>query len=291
MKLIRWGQPGNEQPGIYLNQVRYDLSRYIRDYDREFFRNQGLIRIQELVEKGILTESLALPKDTRWGPPVARPGKIVCVGLNYREHAQESGSPIPQEPVLFMKATTAYTGPYDPIWIPHKSTHTDYEVELAIVIGQDAYYLSSEAEAKEKIAGWILANDVSERDYQRNRGGQWCKGKSADSFFPVGPYLVTSDEIENIHQIELKLKVNGELRQNGKTSDMIFTPYFLVYYISQFMRLEPGDIISTGTPSGVGMGMNPPQYLRPGDVVELSGTGLGEQHHICQRWGESPFSS
>jgi len=273
MKLVRFGPIGREKPGVLLNDHKLiDLSEQIRDYDRGFF-SQGAI---ESLKKYLETNpNQVVEGDKRLGPPIFEPSKIVCVGLNYARHAAESGMDLPPEPVLFFKATSAITGPFDQIIIPKGSEKTDWEVELAVVIGKKASYVGIDS-ALNYVAGYVLHNDVSERTFQLEMAGQWVKGKSADTFAPLGPWLVTKDEIDNPHDLDLWLKVNGEIKQSSNTSDMVFKVPFLVSYISQFMTLLPGDIISTGTPFGVGMGLNPPQYLMPGDVVELGITGLGE---------------
>ena len=274
MKLIRFGPQGAEKPGIETaDGRRYDVSAFCSDYDQAFFASEGPSRLAEWSA----SQDAALPAlagGERLGPPIANPSKIICVGLNYAKHALESKMERPKEPVLFFKSTTAITGPFDPIVIPPGSTKTDWEVELAVVIGKKASYVS-EAQAMDHVAGYVLHNDVSEREYQLERGGQWVKGKSCDTFAPIGPYLVTADEIADPHALDLWLKVNGELMQSSNTSDLIFNIPTLVSYISHFMTLLPGDIISTGTPAGVGLGFDPPRYLKKGDVVELGIEGLG----------------
>ena len=274
MKLIRFGPKGAEKPGIETtNGSRYDVSAFCNDYDQDFFASEGPSRLSQWVARQ--GEALAtVAAGERLGPPIANPSKIICVGLNYAKHALESKMARPEEPVLFFKSTTAITGPFDPIVIPPGSTKTDWEVELAVVIGKKASYVS-ERDAMQHVAGYLLHNDVSERAYQLERGGQWVKGKSCDTFAPIGPYLVTADEITDPHSLDLWLKVNGELMQSSNTSDLIFNIPTLVSYISQFMTLLPGDIISTGTPAGVGLGFDPPRYLKKGDVVELGIDGLG----------------
>lgn len=272
MKLIRFGSEGHGKPGVLVEKgVIKDVSGWIDDYDQDFFSGDGLETL-EYEARSAATE--ALDPGTRLGPPLKNPSKIVCVGLNYASHAKESGMPIPKEPVLFFKSTTSITGPNDPIIIPKGSVKTDWEVELAVVIGRKATYVE-EKEAMDFIAGYLVHNDVSERTFQLEREGQWVKGKSADSFAPIGPWLVTKDEIEDPQNLDLWLKLNGEILQESNTSDMVFPVPHLVSYISQFMTLLPGDIISTGTPFGVGLGFDPPRYLNPGDVVELGVTGLG----------------
>lgn len=272
MKLIRFGEPGKEKPGVHINGKNYDLSGSVHDYDETFFANDGLARLSALLAQQ--TGLPQLPEGTRLGCPVARPSKILCIGLNYAKHAKETNAPIPQEPILFLKATSSVSGPNDPIIIPRDSVKTDWEVELAFVIGKKASYVK-ESEAMDYVAGYCLHNDVSEREFQLERGGTWDKGKGCDSFAPLGPWLVTKDEITDPHQLRLWLSVNGVMMQDGNTDDLIFTIPQLVSYISRFMTLLPGDIVSTGTPAGVGLGCNPPVYLKPGDVVELGIDGLG----------------
>lgn len=273
MKLIRFGEIGEEKPGVHLNGVNYDVSAFTRDYDEAFFTNGG---IQQLASILSLKENI-LPKladEVRLGCPVAHPSKILCIGLNYAKHAKETNAPIPKEPILFLKSTTAITGPNDPVMIPKDSVKTDWEVELSFVIGKRASYVP-EAEAMDYVAGYCLHNDVSEREFQLERGGTWDKGKGCDTFAPLGPWLVTKDEIADPHSLRLWLSVNGKMMQDGNTDDLIFTIPQLVAYISRFMTLLPGDIVSTGTPAGVGLGFNPPVYLQPGDIVELGIDGLG----------------
>ena len=281
MKLIRFGPQGAEKPGIETaDGRRYDVSAFCSDYDQAFFEGEGPSRLAEWsASQGNALPALA--GGERLGPPIANPSKIICVGLNYAKHALESKMERPKEPVLFFKSTTAITGPFDPIVIPPGSTKTDWEVELAVVIGKKASYVS-EAQAMDHVAGYVLHNDVSEREYQLERGGQWVKGKSCDTFAPIGPYLVTADEIADPHTLDLWLKVNGELMQSSNTSDLLFNIPTLVSYISHFMTLLPGDIISTGTPAGVGLGFDPPRYLKKGDVVELGIEGLGSAKQPVQ---------
>jgi 2-keto-4-pentenoate hydratase/2-oxohepta-3-ene-1,7-dioic acid hydratase in catechol pathway len=272
MKLVRWGLNGEEKPGIWVDGKMLDLSAHIRDYDAAFFAGGGLQQLTAVLESHSFP---VLPANIRLGCPVANPSKIICVGLNYAKHAAETGASVPTEPIIFLKATSAITGPYDAIHIPRNSTKTDWEVELAVVIGKRASYVTLET-AMDYVAGYCLHNDVSERAFQLERGGTWDKGKGCDSFAPLGPWLVTKDEIPNPHNLRLWLKVNEQTMQDGNTDDLIFDIPTLVSYISSFMTLLPGDIISTGTPSGVGMGIKPvPIYLKPGDVVELGIDGLG----------------
>ena len=274
MKLIRFGTPGNEKPGLMLaDSTLVDVSGFGQDYDQSFLGAGGLGKLQSWYGQNKENCPVIEP-GTRLGPPLQHPSKIICVGLNYAKHAAESGMGVPEEPVLFFKATSAVVGPYDDIIIPRDSEKTDWEVELAVVIGQKASYVE-EDEAMDYVAGYVLHNDVSERAYQLEMGGQWVKGKSADTFAPIGPVLVTKDEIADPHNLDLWLKVNGEMLQSGNTSDLIFGIPQLVSYISRFMTLLPGDIISTGTPSGVGLGLDPPRFLKPGDVVELGIDQMG----------------
>jgi 2-keto-4-pentenoate hydratase/2-oxohepta-3-ene-1,7-dioic acid hydratase in catechol pathway len=270
MKLVRFGAAGHEIPGVLIKGVCHDASVYVKDYDEEFFEHNGLGELS-----GILVEhQLPTVEPVRFGCPVKRPSKIVCIGLNYSDHAKETGTAIPAEPVIFMKSTTAITGPNDDIVIPRGSEKTDWEVELAIVIGKKASYVD-EARAMDYVAGYMLHNDVSERAFQLEHGGTWDKGKGCDTFAPLGPWLVTKDEIADVHNLRLWLSVNGQMMQDGTTANLIFKVPHLVSYVSQFMTLLPGDIISTGTPAGVGLGMSPQVYLKPGDVVELGVDGLG----------------
>lgn len=282
MKLIRFGAKDNEKPGVELNdKTRLDVSGFVNEYDEDFFGGDGLAQLEAWLDKNE-HECPIVKEDVRLGPPIKRPSKIVCVGLNYAQHAAESGMDVPKEPVLFFKATSAIAGPNDDVIIPKGSQKTDWEVELAFVIGKKASYVDEE-NAMAHIAGYVLHNDYSEREYQLEREGQWVKGKSCDTFAPLGPYLVTKDEIEDPHNLDLWLKLNGETMQDSNTSDFVFNIPQLVSYISQFMTLLPGDIVSTGTPFGVGLGLNPPKYLNPGDVVELGIDGLGtsKQHIIA----------
>jgi 2,4-didehydro-3-deoxy-L-rhamnonate hydrolase len=280
MKLVRFGQPGNEKPGIVDKYGRRkDVSHLFKDWDRECFQKFGLQGIAKII--GEASHLPEVPADVRWASCVARPGKVLCIGLNYADHARESGLDIPKEPILFQKGANTVVGPYDSILIPRKSTKTDWEVELGIVIGKDARYLNSLEEAKSYIAGYTISHDVSEREFQIERGGQWTKGKSCDNFNPLGPFLVTTDEIEDVNNLSLHLSVNGKQMQKGSTSSMIFNCFYLIHYLSQFMTLEAGDLINTGTPPGVGLGLTPQQYLKEGDVVELSIEGLGEQRQKC----------
>lgn len=279
MKLIRFGDPGKEKPGICIDGNNYDVSGFIKDYDESFFANGGLPHLAWMTDQN---RSL-LPKvdsHARIGSPVARPSKLICIGLNYIEHAKESKAEPPKEPVIFMKATTAICGPFDDVIIPRDSIKTDWEVELAIVIGKKASYIE-EHDAMSYVAGYCLHNDISEREFQLERGGTWDKGKGCDTFAPLGPWLVTADEIKDVNSLKLWLKVNDKMMQNGTTANLIFKVPFLVSYVSRFMTLLPGDVISTGTPAGVGLGFNPPVYLKPGDTMELGVDGLGESRQKC----------
>ncbi|MES2447425.1 MAG: fumarylacetoacetate hydrolase family protein [Bacteroidota bacterium] len=272
MKLIRFGEAGAEKPGVIINETYYDVSSLVSDYDENFFAGDEINKLAEAIKTADLPK---VDNNVRLGAALARPSKIICVGLNYKDHAAETNAAIPTEPILFFKATTAIVGPNDDLEIPKNSVKTDWEVELAIVIGKKAKYVS-EADAYNHIAGYVLHNDYSEREFQLERNGQWVKGKSADTFAPIGPFIATPDEIEDVHNLRLWLTVNGKTLQDGNTSNLIFNVPFMVSYISQFMTLLPGDVITTGTPAGVGLGQKPtPWYLKPGDVVELGIDGLG----------------
>jgi 2-keto-4-pentenoate hydratase/2-oxohepta-3-ene-1,7-dioic acid hydratase in catechol pathway len=273
MKLIRYREGGTEKPGVIVDDDYYDISAFGEDYNEAFFQTGGISRLHWFLEqnKASLTK---LDKGITLAAPFQRPSKIVCIGLNYADHARETGATPPAEPVLFMKSTTSLTGPYDDIVIPKGSQKTDWEVELAVVICKKASYVSEE-DAMAYVAGYCLHNDISEREYQLERGGTWDKGKGCDTFAPMGPYLVTKDEISDVDNLRLWLKVNGKMVQDGTTANLIFKIPHLVSYVSQFMTLLPGDVISTGTPAGVGLGMNPQVYLKAGDVVELGIDGLG----------------
>ena len=279
MKLFRFGSPGSEKPAVVYQEKNLDVSDFGEDYTEDFFANDGLNRLtQWLSDRASTCPEVA--DNERLGPPVHRPGKIICIGLNYKDHASESGMDLPTEPIIFFKATSAVVGPNDDLILPKGGEKTDWEVELAVVIKKRASYVT-EADGLDYVAGYMLHNDYSERAFQLERSGQWVKGKSCDTFAPLGPYLVTPDEVEDVHNLGLWLKVNGETKQNGSTSDLIFNIPYLVSYLSQYMSLLPGDIISTGTPAGVGLGFRPPQFLKDGDVVELGIDGLGKsQQHV-----------
>ncbi len=277
MKLIRFGETGQEKPGVIINDAWFDVSHLVDDYNEAFFGGDAIGKLKSDIQKGGLTE---VNKSTRLGSPLTRPSKIICVGLNYKDHAHETGAAIPTEPILFFKATSAIVGPNDDLIIPKNAKKTDWEVELAIVIGKKASYVS-EDDALSHIAGYVLHNDYSEREFQLERNGQWVKGKSCDTFAPIGPFIATPDEIADVHNLRLWLTLNGKTMQDGNTSNLIFNVPYMVSYISQFMTLLPGDVITTGTPAGVGLGQKPePFYLKEGDVVELGIEGLGssKQH-------------
>ncbi|MBL1408376.1 fumarylacetoacetate hydrolase family protein [Sphingobacterium faecale] len=284
MKLIRYGTFGREKIGVQIDGVNYDTTAFGSDYDERFFEENGLARLAQFV-KDNLEQLIEIPKDSRIAVPFARPSKIVCIGLNYRDHAEETGANIPAEPIIFMKSTTALIGPNDNVIIPKNSVKTDWEVEFGIVIGKKATYVK-ESEALDYVAGYVLHNDISERDFQLERGGTWDKGKGCDTFAPMGPVLTTKEEIPDINNLRLWLKVNGKKCQEGNTKNLIFSVEHVVAYVSQFMTLLPGDVISTGTPAGVGLGFNPPIYLKAGDVIELGAEYLGEQRQDVVAWQE-----
>lgn len=286
MRLVRFGDPGGEKPGVMRNDDSIiDVSIFVADFNETFFANDGLARLEKWLNENE-KNCPEISSGTRLGPPIARPSKIVCIGLNYSQHAAESGLKVPPEPVLFFKASSAITGPYDDIIIPRNSEKTDWEVELAFVMTKKASYVE-EQEAMDYVAGYVLHNDVSEREFQIERSGQWVKGKSADTFAPLGPFLATKDEVSDPHNLDLWLKVNDETMQSSNTSDLVFKVPFLVSYISQFMTLLPGDVVSTGTPFGVGLGLKPPRYLKHGDVVELGIEGLGTARQQVKAWQSS----
>jgi 2,4-diketo-3-deoxy-L-fuconate hydrolase len=280
MQLVRIGEFENEKPAILIHGRYLDVSAHVQDYNEAFFAEDGLGKLGHLAATVDLPE---IKNPQRIGSCVARPSKIICVGLNYADHARETGAEIPTEPILFFKSTTALSGPFDDVLIPKGSTKTDWEVELAIVIGKKAQYVS-EKEAYDYVAGYCLHNDYSEREYQLERGGNWSKGKGCDTFAPLGPILVTKDEINDVHNLPMWLDVNGKRFQTSNTDQLIFNVPQVVSYISHFMTLLPGDIISTGTPHGVGLGFKPPIYLQPGDVVTLGMEGLGEQKQTAKAY-------
>ena len=285
MKLIRWGAEGEEKTGVIINDVKYDTSAFGEDYDERFFENDGLNRLEVFLTAQ--DGQLAVVADhERLGSPIGRPSKLICIGLNYADHAKETGAALPPEPIIFMKSTTAIVGPNDAIVIPKNSVKTDWEVELAVVVGKKASYVEKE-EALDYVAGYVLHNDVSEREFQLERNGTWDKGKGCDTFAPLGPFLATPSEIGDVNQLRLWLSVNGKMMQDGNTSNFIFDVPFVISYISQFMTLLPGDVISTGTPAGVGLGFNPPVYLKAGDVVELGIDGLGTSRQVVKAYAKN----
>jgi 2-keto-4-pentenoate hydratase/2-oxohepta-3-ene-1,7-dioic acid hydratase in catechol pathway len=273
---MRIGAPGAEKPVVRVDDTNYvDVSDLVHDFDERFFGDGGAARLAGPVAERIASGDVLPFGDQRIGAPIARPHQLLCIGLNFSDHAAETGATPPAEPILFTKSPNTLIGPFDDVRIPRGSTKPDWEVELGIVIGRRTSYLDSVADAADAIAGYVLVNDVSERAFQLERSGQWSKGKSAETFNPAGPWLATPDEIPDVRDLDMWLDVNGERRQTGNTKTMIFDPYFIVHHLSQFMVLEPGDLIDTGTPPGVGMGMKPPVWLQPGDVMELGITRLG----------------
>ena len=280
MKLLRFGKLGTEKPGISVNDKHLDVSAFGEDYSEEFFATDGISRLSEWLDEN-LQDCPEISENERLAAPIYKPGKIVCIGLNYKDHAAESNMDLPEEPIIFFKATSSVVGPNDDLIIPKGSEKTDWEVELGVVIGKRASYVS-EADAMDYVAGYVLHNDYSERAFQLERSGQWVKGKSCDSFAPLGPYVVTKDEVKDVHNLRLWLRVNGETKQDGNTANLIFNIPHIVSYLSQFMSLMPGDVISTGTPAGVGLGFKPPQFLKPGDEVELGIEGLGSSKQIAK---------
>ncbi len=280
MKLLRFRKLGTEKPGVQIDGKNLDVSAFGEDYTEDFFTSDGLSRLSQWLENN-QQNCPEIGASERLAPPIHKPGKIVCIGLNYRDHAAESNMDLPTEPIIFFKATSSIVGPNDDLIIPKGSEKTDWEVELGVVIGKRASYVSEE-EAMDYVAGYVLHNDYSERTFQLERSGQWVKGKSCDSFAPLGPCVVTKDEIPDVHNLRLWLKVNGKTKQDGNTSNLIFKIPHLVSYLSQFMSLMPGDIISTGTPAGVGLGFKPPQFLKPGDKVELGIEGLGSSKQVAK---------
>jgi 2,4-didehydro-3-deoxy-L-rhamnonate hydrolase len=283
MKLIRFGEAGQEKPGVCIGDEHFDVSGFIHDYDERFFANGGLPHLAWMIEQN-RTMLRKVPAHIRLGAPIARPSKIVCIGLNYADHAKETGAAIPPEPIIFLKSTTSLTGPFDPITIPKNSVKTDWEVELAVIMSRKASYVP-ETEAMEYVGGYCLHNDVSEREYQLERGGTWDKGKGCDTFAPLGPWMVTKDEIPDADNLRLWLKVNDRMMQDGNTSNFIFRIPVLVSYVSRFMTLLPGDVISTGTPAGVGLGLKPPVFLKAGDIIDLGIDGLGTARQKCIAYG------
>lgn len=278
MRLLRIGAPGAEKPAALADEGRFvDLSDIVADFDEAFFASGAIERIRPIVAERIAAGAVTEIGQRRLGSPIARPHQIICVGLNFRDHAAETGQAVPDEPILFTKSPNTMVGPFDDVRLPRGATKADWEVELGIVIGRRTSYLDSVDEARDAIAGWVLVNDVSERAFQLERGGQWLKGKSAETFNPTGPWLATPDEIDDVLDLGMRLDVNGVRRQTGSSATMVFDPYTIVHYISQFLVLEPGDLINTGTPPGVGMGFSPQVWLQTGDVMELEIEGLGVQ--------------
>jgi 2-keto-4-pentenoate hydratase/2-oxohepta-3-ene-1,7-dioic acid hydratase in catechol pathway len=281
VKLMRIGEPGRERPVVRVDERSYvDVSDMVEDYDASFFPRltpAGLRHLRTTVADRVAAGRVHPFGDVRVGPPIARPHQILCVGLNYRDHAAETGQAVPSEPILFTKPPNTLVGPYDDVRLPRGGDKTDWEAELGVVVGRRTSYLDTPEQARDAIAGYVLVNDVSERAFQMERGGQWSKGKSAETFNPAGPWLATPDEIDDVRDLGIRLDVNGRRRQTGSTAEMVFDPYAIVHYLSQFMVLEPGDLINTGTPPGVGMGFRPPVWLRAGDVIELGIDRLGTQ--------------
>jgi 2,4-diketo-3-deoxy-L-fuconate hydrolase len=282
MKLIRFREGEKVKPGIIINDEFFDASSFGEDYDERFFESDGIDRLEKFVDQN-KEQLIKLPAEMALASPIARPSKIVCIGLNYIDHARETNATPPSEPVIFLKSTTALCGPFDDVVMPKDSKKTDWEVELAVVIGKKASYLN-EAQAMEYIAGYCLHNDISEREFQLEKGGTWDKGKGCDTFAPLGPSLVTKDEIQDVGNLRLWLKLNGKMMQDGTTANLIFNVPFVVAYVSQYMTLLPGDIISTGTPAGVGLGMKPQLYLKEGDVMELGIDGLGSSRQTVKAY-------
>ena len=284
MKLIRFGEVGKEKPGVIIGVKKFDVSSLVSDYNEAFFEDNGLEKLQKALEANPQLPEVA---DTvRLGSPVARPSKIICIGLNYVDHCRETNSPIPKEPIIFFKATTSLCGPNDNLIIPKNGHKTDWEVELAFVVSKKASYVD-EAEALDYVAGYALLNDYSERAFQIEKGGQWAKGKGCDTFAPLGPFLATKDEIADVNNLKMWLTVNGKKFQDSNTSNLVFKIPYLVHYISQFMTLLPGDIVSTGTPPGVGLGIRPhPVYIKPEDVIELGVEGLGSSKQIAKAYSK-----
>ena len=278
MKLMRIGAVGHERAAVAVDDSHYvDISDLVADFDADFFQSEKWIELGPEVQKRIEQKAFRKVEGQRIGAPFARPHQIICIGLNYADHAKESGAEVPPEPIIFTKAPNTLIGPNDSVIIPKNSLKCDWEVELGVVIGKQAKYLSRPEEAAKHIAGYVLCNDVSEREFQLERQGQWSKGKSSETFNPAGPWLVTRDELSDVSDLKMSLSVSGQVRQNSSTAQMVFKPDFLVYYLSQFMVLEPGDLINTGTPPGVGLGFKPPVYLKDGDVMQLEIEGLGRQ--------------
>ncbi len=278
MRFIRVGEPGHERPGVDVGDGRFvDISDVVDDINGAFLSSGRIDEVRDVVARRVAAGTIETLGDRRLGAPFTRPHQILCIGLNYRDHAEETGQAVPDEPILFTKAPNTLIGPNDDVQIPRTSTKTDWEVELGVVIGRQASYLESDAEAEDCIAGYVTVNDVSERAFQIERGGQWSKGKSCPTFNPAGPFLVTPDEVGDVLDLDLWLDVDGDRKQSSSTAQMVFSPAFIVRYLSHFLTLEPGDLINTGTPPGVGMGFTPPQFLRGGEEIRLGISRLGEQ--------------
>ncbi len=278
MRLVRLGPAGSETPAVLVDDDTFvDVTDVTRDFDEAFFGSGAIATLGDVVAAAVAAGAAQPVAGRRFGAPIARPHQILCIGLNYSDHAAETGQAVPDEPILFTKSPNTLIGPDDDVQIPRGSVKTDWEVELGIVIGRRASYLTDEAEAADAIAGYVLVNDISEREWQIERGGQWSKGKSAPTFNPAGPYLVTPDEVGDVLDLDMRLEIDGVMRQNGSTSTMIFSPAYIVHYLSQFLTLEPGDLINTGTPPGVGLGLTPPVYLHGGETMTLSISKLGTQ--------------
>lgn len=282
MRLMRVGVAGQERPAVLHEGVIRDLSGHVGDIDGVFLEGGGVERVARLLDRDA-DQLPVVPVDTRIGAPIARPHHLLCIGLNYADHARESNVALPDEPIVFSKAPNTLVGPNDDVLLPPGAEKVDWEVELGVVIGSRARYLKDEASARACIAGYVLCNDISERHFQLERGGQWVKGKSCETFNPAGPWLLTRDELEDLSDVSLRLSVNGVVRQNGTTAELVYGVDHLVWYLSQFMVLEPGDLINTGTPAGVGLGFDPPVYLEEGDVIELAADQLGTQRQVCRR--------
>jgi 2-keto-4-pentenoate hydratase/2-oxohepta-3-ene-1,7-dioic acid hydratase in catechol pathway len=276
MKLIRFGDKNHEKPGVLVKGKRLDCSAHFEDWNNRFFNGDGLTNLEDLLTEEI-NNLPVVSGNERWASCIARPSLILCIGLNYADHAKEANMELPAEPLVFSKASNTIAGPYDGVVLPRAAEKVDYEIELGVVLGKDVFELRSVEEAEKIIAGYCLANDLSERAFQLEKGGQWIKGKSCPGFCPAGPFLATRDEISDPNNLNMQLKVNSEIRQDGNTKTMVFKPAYTIYYLSQFMKLEAGDLILTGTPPGVAMGMKQPKYLKDNDVIELSLDGLGEQ--------------
>lgn len=286
MKLARIGEIGSEKPAVVVGDRYLDVSDLVGDFDRAFFEGLGVDGLKKAIESRLFPENLAPIGSSRLGAPIARPHQIICIGLNYADHAAETNTSLPDEPIIFTKSPNTLVGPNDAVRIPRNSVKTDWEIELGVVLSKKARYLDSIEEAEDCIAGYVLVNDVSEREFQLERQGQWSKGKSSETFNPAGPFLVTKGEVSNPNNLKMTLRLNGAIMQNSSTAQMAFKPAFLVHYLSQFMVLEAGDLINTGTPPGVGLGQTPPFYLKQGDVMELELQGLGVQRQTVINYND-----